>query len=93
MPGQEISITYPVAGAPVNDFLPLRFRFSNHGVVEAGNELTGQICPVLRRQGQHFGDFFRSNAHALTVSGFLVAEASFGASIPMNVLEEVGSWD
>src|SRR5438093_1133972 len=66
------------AGAPVNDFLPLGFGVSVHSVVEAGNELTGQVRPVLRRQGQHFGHFSRSNAHALTVSAFPVAQASFG---------------
>lgn len=34
------------AGAPVNQFVPLRFSVSIHGVVEAGDELMDQIRPV-----------------------------------------------
>jgi hypothetical protein len=30
--------------------------------------LAGQIRPVLLRQGQHFGDFFSSHAHARIMS-------------------------
>src|SRR5439155_27005767 len=36
-----------LAGAPVNDFLPLRFGVRVHRVAEAGNELTGQIRPLF----------------------------------------------
>ena len=35
-----------LAGAAVNDFLPLRLGVSIHGVVEAGDELAGQVSPV-----------------------------------------------
>src|ERR1035437_9335456 len=53
-----------LAGAPVNDCVPLRFRVSIHGVIEARDELPGQIGPILFRQGQHFNHFFSRNAHA-----------------------------
>ena len=55
-------------GAAVYDFLPLRFGVGVHGVVKAGDELAGQIRPVLLRQGQHFGDFFSGHAHARIIS-------------------------
>ena len=58
------------AGAPVNDFLPLRCGVSVHGVVEAGDRLAGKERPVLFRQGQHFGHFLGCNAHAGKISAF-----------------------
>jgi len=57
-----------LTGAAVNNFLPLRFGVGIHGVVKAGNELAGQIRPVLLRQGQHFSDFFSGHAHARIIS-------------------------
>jgi hypothetical protein len=57
-----------LTGTAVNDFLPLRFGVGVHGVVEAGDELAGQIRPVLLRQGQHFSDFFSGHAHAGIIS-------------------------
>jgi len=50
--------------ATVDHFLPLSFRVRIHRTVETRNELAGEICPVLLRQGQHFSHFFSSNAHA-----------------------------
>ena len=44
-----------LTGAPVNDFVPLRLGVRVHGVIKAGNELAGQIRPVLLRQGHYFG--------------------------------------
>lgn len=55
-------------GAAVNDFLPLGFRVGIHGVVEAGDELAGQIRPVLLGQSQHFSNFFSGHAHTRIVS-------------------------
>jgi len=57
-----------LAGAAINDVVPLRFGVSVHGVVEAGDKLSGKERPVLFRQGQHFGHFLRSNAHAAVIS-------------------------
>jgi hypothetical protein len=65
-----------LAGAPVNDFLPLRFGVGVHGVVEAGDELVGKERPVLFGQGQHLGYFLGSNAHASRVSAFTGVLAS-----------------
>jgi len=58
-----------LAGAAFNNFAPLRFRVHVHNVVETGNELTGQECPILKRQRQHFGDFFSGNAHIKVTYG------------------------
>lgn len=60
-----------LAGAPVNNCVPLRFRVSIHGVIEARDELPGQICPVLFRQRQHFNHFFSRNAHAAKISALI----------------------
>lgn len=57
-----------LAGAPVNDFAPLRFGVSVNGVVKTGDELASQIRAVLLGQGQHFGHFLSSNAHATKIS-------------------------
>jgi len=65
-----------LAGTPVNDCVPLRFRVSIHGVIAARDELPGQICPVLFRQGQHFNHFFSRNAHAAKTSALTGVRAS-----------------
>src|ERR1035438_6581195 len=57
-----------LAGAPVNDFVPLRLGVRVHGVIKAGNELAGQIRPVLLRQGHYFCHSLGGNAHAAKVS-------------------------
>jgi hypothetical protein len=57
-----------LAGAPVNDFVPLRLGVRVHGVIKAGNELAGQIRPVLLRQGHYFGYSLGGNAHAAKIS-------------------------
>ena len=58
-----------LAGTPVNDLAPLRLGVRVHGAIQAGDELAGQICAILFRQGQHFGHFFSSNAHATKILG------------------------
>jgi len=60
-----------LTGTSLNDFLPLYFGVGIHGVVEAGDELTGQIGPVLYRQSQHFGNFFGGHTHTKIVSRIL----------------------
>jgi hypothetical protein len=67
---------FDFAGAPVNDFLPLRFGVSVHSVVEAGDKLPGKVRPVLFWQGQHFGHFLSSNAQAAAISAFTGVLAS-----------------
>src|ERR1039458_8560444 len=57
-----------LAGAPVNDFVPLRLGVRVHGVIKAGNELAGQIRPVLLRQGHYFGHSLGGNAPAAKIS-------------------------
>src|ERR1019366_3676681 len=57
-----------LAGAPVNDFVPLLLGVRVHGVIKAGNELAGQIRPVLLRQGHYFGHSSGGNAHAAKIS-------------------------
>jgi hypothetical protein len=66
-------------GALVNDFLPLRFGVSVHRVIEAGDKLPGKERPVLYWQGQHFGHFLSSNAHASRISAFTRILASLFA--------------
>ena len=53
-----------LAGTPINNFLPLRFRIGIHCGLEAGDKLAGQKRTVFFRQGQHFGDLFNGDAHA-----------------------------
>jgi hypothetical protein len=65
------------AGAPVNDFLPLRFGVSVHGVVETGDKLPGKERPFLFRQGRRFGHFLSRNAHAAKNIG---VDGHFGQS-------------
>jgi hypothetical protein len=60
-------------GTMVKDFLPSRLGVSIHGTIKAGDELAGQIGPVLFRQGQHLGNFFSGYAHAGKISPFPVA--------------------
>jgi hypothetical protein len=65
-----------LAGTPVNNLIPLLLGVCVHGVIEAGNELAGQIRPVLFRQGHHFGHFFGGNAHAAKISARRLVLAS-----------------
>jgi hypothetical protein len=65
------------AGTPVNDFVPLRFRRRVHRVIQAGDKPADEERAVLFRQGQHFGHFFDSNAHALEISARTDVLASF----------------
>ena len=71
-----------LAGAPVNDFVPLRLGVRVHGVIKAGNELAGQIRPVLLRQGHYFGHSLGSNAHAAKISASrpVLASAMMGGT-------------
>jgi hypothetical protein len=55
--------------AAINDFVPFRFRIVIHSLIEAGDELPGEIRPVWFRPGQYFSHFFR-NAHAPIISTF-----------------------
>ena len=57
-----------LAGTAVNDLVPLRFRIGILSGIEAGDELMGQIRPVGRGQGQHFGNLFSSDTHAIRSS-------------------------
>lgn len=59
-----------LVGAAVNDLLPLHFGIRVHRVVQARNELAGQIRAISLRQGQHFGDFLSGYAHAAIISLF-----------------------
>lgn len=56
------------ARAAVDDVVPLRLGVSIHIVIETGDELTGEIRAVLLREGQHFGYFLSSDAHAGRIS-------------------------
>ena len=56
------------AGTAVNDLVPLRFGVGILLRIEAGDELMGQIRPVGRGEGQHFGNFFSRKTHTLGVS-------------------------
>ena len=71
------TIIYPplghLAGAPVNDIVPLRLSVRVHGIVKAGDKLAGQIRPILFGQGHYFGHFFGGNAHAVIISPFPAA--------------------
>jgi hypothetical protein len=57
-----------LAGAPVNDLVPLLLGVRIYGVVETCNELMDKERPVLFRQRQHFGHFFNGNAHVAKIS-------------------------
>src|SRR3954468_22313635 len=50
------------ARAPVDSVLPQRLGVALHGIIKAGDELTGKERPVSLWQRQHLGYFFGSNA-------------------------------
>jgi hypothetical protein len=53
---------FDFAGSAVNAFVPLRFGVGILLRIEAGDELMGQIRPVGRGEGQHFGNLFSADA-------------------------------
>jgi hypothetical protein len=57
-----------LTGTPVNDIAPLGLGVNVRDIVKTGDKLMGQEGPVLNRQRQHLGDFFRGNAHSLNAT-------------------------
>jgi hypothetical protein len=66
-PATDFALFY-LAAASVNDVMPLRLGVSVHGIIEAGNELPGQIRPIFFRQSQDFGHSLSSKAHTGAIS-------------------------
>jgi len=54
-----------LAGAPVNNDLPLCFGVGIDGVVETRDKLMGEERPVGFRQGQYFGGLLNGDAHTV----------------------------
>jgi hypothetical protein len=54
-----------LARTSLNDLVPSLFCAIIHGIIETDEKLPGKAGTVLFGPSQHFGNFFRSNAHDL----------------------------